>query len=446
MGRGDRLLFIGVFCAVILNIDFNRLAETITPKFRPLLQSRSRYEFLYGSAGSGKSHFVAQKHLLRILAGIPLGKRHRFLALRKTQPAMRKSFYALVNYYIDSWGMRPIVRENKTEMTLTFKGGSQIICGGLDDPGKIKSIEGITGIILEELPEFTYEDFRQADLRLRGATPSYKQITCMFNPVSRQSWVYKRLFQAKELADLYAGILTSARKVRGVGEVSTESTYHHSTYRDNPYLDDEYRLMLEQLREEDETLADIYAEGIWGVLKHLIIQNYVLVPDREWPKDFEDEYYGLDFGFNSPSALVDIGIIDEQPYEEELIYQTKLTNSQLIELMLEKIPEEKRGLPIFADAAEPDRIEEICAAGFYCIPADKSVQDGLDFLRRRRHHIKASSSNIIAERESYKYKEDRKSGEPTDEPVKFMDHSWDAIRYGVYTRSKETMPGLVAIK
>jgi len=300
-------------------------------------------------------------------------------------------------------------------------------------------------VILEELNEFTYEDFRQTDLRLRGPTPSYKQITGMFNPVSRQSWVYKRLFEALQLGDLYDGT-TSATEMVGDVEVSTESTYHHSTYRDNPHLDVEYRLMLQRLRDEDATLADIYAEGIWGVLKHLIINNYVVVPDRDWPSDFEDEYYGLDFGYNAPSALVDIGIIDEQPWEEELIYQTKLTNTQLIELMKEKIPDKKRCLPIFADNAEPDRIDEINDAGFYCLPADKAVKQGLDFLRRRKHHIRKSSTNILAEREAYKYKEDKKSGEPTDEPVKFMDHAWDAIRYGEFTRSKETMPGLVAIK
>jgi len=428
---------------MIVSLDFHALVNATTKKFRPLLKNRSRYCFLYGSAGSGKSHFVAQKHLLRIFAAMSQGKQHKFLALRKTQPAMRKSFYSLLNNYIDAWGARSLVRENKTEMTLTFRGGSQFICGGLDDPSKIKSIEGITGIILEELPEFTYEDFRQADLRLRGTTTSYKQITAMLNPVSRQSWAFKRLFEARDIADLFDGTIDVSKNSKGV---SSQATYHHSTYRDNPYLDAEYKAMLQALRDEDETLADIYAEGIWGVLKNLIIQNYVVVPDKQWPHDFEDEYYGIDFGYNSPSALIHIGIIDEQPYEEELIYQTKLTNTQLIEMMKEKVPDSKRGLPFFADAAEPDRIEEINNAGFYCIPADKSVQAGLDFLRRRKHHIRASSINILAERESYKYKEDKKTGEPIDDPVKFMDHSWDAIRYAEFTRSKETMPGLVAIK
>jgi len=441
----DRAIIYTAAVLMVLNLDFDRLTKDTLPLFRPLLKNRSRYCFCYGSAGSGKSHFVAQKYLLRTFAAMSQGKQHRFLALRKTQPAMRKSFYALLNNYIDAWGARPIVKENKTDMTLTFKGGSQFICGGLDDPAKIKSIEGVTGVILEELPEFSYEDFRQVDLRLRGNTPSYKQITAMFNPVSRQSWVYKRLFEAKNLDDLFAGTHTTTTAV-GKGVISSDATYHHSTFRNNPHLDEEYQAMLEGLRAEDSTLADIYAEGIWGVLKNLIIQSFVVIPDREWPHDFEDEYYGLDFGYNAPSALINIGIIDEQPWEEELIYQTKLTNTQLIEMMKEKIPESKRGLPIFADSAEPDRIDEICAAGFYCMPSDKAVKQGLDFLRRRKHHIRQSSTNILAERESFKYKEDRASGEPTDEPVKFMDHTWDAIRYAEFTRSKETMPGLVAIK
>jgi len=430
---------------VELRIDFDGLIETILPAFRPMLWNRSRYAMFYGSAGSGKSHFVAQKHLLRILAAMVKGKRHKFLALRKTRPSMRRSFYELMLNYIELWGISPLVDINKTEMTITFSGGSQVICGGLDDPAKIKSIEGITGVILEELPEFNYADFRQVDLRLRGATPSYKQITGMLNPVSRQSWVYKRLFVANEIPDLFTGSKVLTRTISGK-EVPREYYYHHSTYAANTKLDLEYRGMLEGLSEEDETLHQIYALGVWGILKNLIIQKHKVIPDIDWPDDFEDEYYGMDFGYNNPSTLIKVGIIDEQPWEEELIYKTKLTNSQLIELMKECIPEEDRGSPIFADSAEPDRIDEINSAGFNCMPSDKSVKQGLDFLRRRKHHIKASSSNVLAERESYKYREDKGTGEPTDEPVKFMDHAWDAIRYALFTRSKDTMPGLVAIK
>ena len=64
---------------------------------------------------------------------------------------------------------------------------------GMDDPEKLKSIEGVTGVWMEEATEFTQEDFEQLDLRLRGVTAYHKQITLTLNPISEQHWI-KQVF------------------------------------------------------------------------------------------------------------------------------------------------------------------------------------------------------------------------------------------------------------
>ena len=120
------------------------LKAVTNEKYFPLLENHDRYLLLYGGAGSGKSHFVAQKLLVRIIMSMKRGYKEKFLVLRKTQPAVRKSVFALLNHYIDKWELRSIADVNKTDMTLAFNGGSEILCGGLDDPEKLKSIEGVT--------------------------------------------------------------------------------------------------------------------------------------------------------------------------------------------------------------------------------------------------------------------------------------------------------------
>jgi phage terminase large subunit len=87
---------------------------------------------------------------------------------------------------------------------------------------------------------------------------------------------------------------------------------------------------------------------------------------------------------------------------------------------------------IYADSAEPDRIEEIKRAGFNILPADKSVKDGIDLMKRLQLKISKSSSNIIKEIRAYSWKKD-KDKNVLDEPVKFKDHAMDAIRYAVFT-------------
>ena len=86
---------------------------------------------------------------------------------------------------------------------------------------------------------------------------------------------------------------------------------------------------------------------------------------------------------------------------------------------------------IFADSAEPQRIEEIYRAGFDIHPARKiSVRDGIDFVKRFKLYIDKESTNIIKEIKFYSYKVD-KNGKVLDEPVKLNDHAMDAIRYAI---------------
>lgn len=395
----------------MLTLDLSAISELTNEIYLPLYKDYSRYEVLYGGAGSGKSHFIVQKHLYRILKGAACGIKHKFLFLRKTQPAARKSVFALCNKYVEEWNLGKIVRINKTEMTFDFVVDGHVIgsilCGGLDDETKLKSIEGLTGIWLEEGNEFQLKDFRQADLRLRGETGSYKQLCLSFNPVSKLSWVYEHFFtKSKE-----------------------NTTILKTTYKDNRFLDKEYAEILEELAGEDANYHSVYALGEWGSLEGLILQNWDLCD--EMPDDCDEYRYGLDFGYTHPSVLLKIGFKGEKDvYVDEVVYQNRLTNTQLIDLF--KDNEVDENIEIIADSAEPDRIEEICQAEYFINPAKKgkdSVRHSIDVLKRKRLHITKRSDSTIKEIQGWKWKTD-KDGNQMEEPVKFKDDAMSALRYG----------------
>ena len=90
-----------------IEYDLTRTKEAINPVYFPLIYNRDRYMVLYGGAGSGKSHFIVQKYLIRIMVGESKKRpiRHKILALRKTQPAARRSVFALFKHYITLWGL-----------------------------------------------------------------------------------------------------------------------------------------------------------------------------------------------------------------------------------------------------------------------------------------------------------------------------------------------------
>ena len=422
-----------------INIDLSNLDKVTAPRFLPLYKNKFRNLHLCGGAGSTKSHFAAQKLCVRILAGMKTGLVHNFVALRKTQPAVRKSVYTLLENKIADNDLHTVAKCYPSDLTVRFANGSKIMCAGLDDPMKLKSIEKITGFWLEEATEFTKADRQQVDLRLRGDIGTYKQILETYNPMDMNHHLFQNVH--KKLGDDFTGVHPNYPRMY----------MHHSTYHDNPFIDQEYIDVLEGLKDEDVGFHKIYTLGRWGALKNLIYGGkWQSVDTAGWPVDFEDACYGFDFGYNNPSALVFIGILDGVPYMREIIYQTKLTNTQLIEKM-DELGVNKE-IPIYADSAEPARIEEIADAGYDCKPAIEAkkphaVKARIDFCKRSHFRVDAHSPNVIKELSVYKYKEDR-DGNVFDEPVKFMDHAMNAFEYGYYEhcRMGMTMPGIAFLK
>jgi len=131
----------------------------------------------------------------------------------------------------------------------------------------------------------------------------------------------------------------------------------------------------------------------------------------------------------------EIYIIDE-------IYKTQMTNDDLIR-ELGHFYDNKSDYS-FWDSAEPNRIEEIRRAGYNAHPAEKSVKEGINKVKEFRIHIHSKCVNTIKEIKTYSFKTD-KSGHVLDEPVKFLDHAMDALRYAVFTYFKNKTTQGVAV-
>ena len=223
-----------------INVDLTELPKLTNDVYYPLYRDKSRYLVLYGGAGSGKSVFAAEKLIVRML----VEPRHKFLIVRKVAKTLRHSTFALLRDIISTWGLGKLFTINKTDMEISCANGSSIIHAGLDDVEKLKSIYGVTGIWIEEASEITPEDFRQLDIRMRGQTRHYKQIILSFNPVSIVHWLKDEFFDR---------VKEGARTL-------------HTTYKDNRFLDDASKRVLEAFKGTDEYYYQVYCLGEWGVL------------------------------------------------------------------------------------------------------------------------------------------------------------------------------------
>lgn len=391
--------------------------EIFNTVYIPLFKDQKRFLVLYGGAGSGKSVFAAQKILIRMLQS----GRHRFLFVRKVARTIRRSQYQLFKDSVYAYGLGGFFTFRDGDLSCTCINGSEFFSAGIDDPEKIKSITNITGMWIEEATELTANDFNQLNLRLRGQTRDYKQIILTFNPISAHNWAV----------------------VRFVMNRPDTCTVLKTIYKDNRFIDEEYKRQLEDLINQDENMARIYAQGEPGILTNLVYPKpYKII--TEWPdnedKYFDDVFYGLDFGYTNPSALIKIGVKDfKSLYMKQLLYDTGLITPQLIKRLESLIRPLERNRPIYCDSANPDKIDELVDAGFDAIPCYKGlIADGVDFVKRFKLYSFHENDDLHKEKNGYVWRSD-KNGDVVEPqvPVKYNDHLMDAKRYAIHTHFKD---------
>lgn len=209
----------------------------------PAIEDQIRFLILYGGGGSGKSIFACWKICHRTLTEKP----HKFLVLRKVANTIKESVFAEIKDQLLNLGCYHEFEINKTDKTFTHKlTGNQILCIGLDEPEKIKSIKGITGMWIEELTEFEETDFDQLNLRIRGEKQNYVQYIACFNPISEDHWAVKRFVTCSKLED-------NCRVIK-------------STHENNFFLSEEDRQQLLNLKDKNPLFYDIYCLGLPGVV------------------------------------------------------------------------------------------------------------------------------------------------------------------------------------
>lgn len=376
-----------------------------------MFASRARELACYGGAGAGKSYAVAQKLIMKAL----MYPGSRVVVIRKYGPSLKLTCFKLVCDLLARYGIPHKV--NLTELKVAV--GESVFhflpivnsSGDSSDAAdRIKSLTDITDVWVEEATEISPEEYQQIKLRLRGEElkAGYRQIILTFNPIDKNHWIYRHFFE---------------------GNRGDRQKY---TYHDNCFIDSDYKAELEGLAAIDLVMYQIYALGEWGTFGHLIYSRYA-VEEFEHPLDWYDEILaGVDFGFEHPAAWVFIGLKEQGAYLIDEIYERKLTNPDLVELITAK-QSEWRALPAtFADSAEPGRIEEMGRAGLNVYPAMKAVADGISMVKSYQLHIHPRCVDTLREIRGYSRKKDR-NGNVLDEPVKSNDHAMDALRYALYT-------------
>ena len=309
--------------------------------------------------------------------------------IRKTFPALRATVLRDFIEILRDIGLYNEESHNKSEQIYTFGNGSMVEFFSVDNEQKIRGRKRDIAWC-NEANELYFDDFTQLNMRTED------KLIFDYNPSDSASWLY-------ELP-------------------AEESIKIKSTYKDNPFLPDSIKAQIEDLARTDEALYQIYALGEKAISKSNIYSQWTFVAHR--PSRFVKYVYGLDFGYNHPTALMRVYYCDNDIYIEPVIYESYLTTTMLIEKLATLGIEQT--VTILADYSRPEIIQEMNIAGYDVQNANKVVKKGIDNLKTFGV-ICQDDKAIRREYENYKWK---KIGDfITDEPVKLFDDAMDAIRY-----------------
>lgn len=346
-----------------------------------------------GSTRSGKTYSISQ--LLALY--IPHKEKVTISVVSPSLPHLKRGARRDILQILEDAGIYTDEAFNKTDNVYHYPNGSYIEFFGAEDSGKVRG-PGRDILYINEANLLPHSIYQQLALRTK------QTIFLDFNPVDEASWVY-------DVADKPGNKLI------------------HSTYKNNPFLPKEQVQEIESLRDADENMWKVFGLGERGKSQEIIYTHWKQGPFR----DDSEIVYGLDFGYSVPTALIKVGFKDNQTYAHEMIYESRLTTSDLIERM--KALDIRKSDEIFCDAAEPKTIEELVRAGYNAKPAEKDVYAGIQKVKSQPLTITPESINLIKEIRSYKWKTD-KDGKvhPDESPVKMWDHGCDAMRYAIFTK------------
>lgn len=340
------------------------------------------------------------------------------LVSRKVGADMRDSVWQLIIDTLSQFQIYDRCRVNKSNMEIELPNKSLFLFKGLDDSERLKSINGLTDIWMEEADAFTLEDFSQLNLRLRAKDPNL-QMYLSYNPSSKQSWVYS-----------YWGH-------DGITEPPKDSMVLLTTYKDNKFLPQSYIDTLEDMKNTNYTRWLIYAKGEFATLDKLIYNH--TIEDFDYHEVLKQEnttaIFGLDWGYtNDPTAFV-ASVIDDI---NKILYifdehsEKGMLNNQIAGMIIGKGYSKEI---IICDSAEPKSLAEIKKHGITrakrSYKGKGSVLNGIQQVQQYQIIVHPDCENVIVELENYSWKKDKQSGEYMNTPINDYDHILDALRYSL---------------
>lgn len=435
-----------------------KITKSVSPAFEDFLFNwdYERY-LLIGGYGSGKSYQIGFKIILKLLE-----EKRKALVIREVFDTIQDSCYDLLCEILDDMGLLTTdpkefrIKKNKvlalkSPLKFRFPNGSQIIFKGMNKPEKVKSINGVSIVWLEECSEIKYEGYKELLGRIRIPNVSMHFILSC-NPVGRENWVYRHFFVRLDDDGEETVIVDEEKLYNKKCIVNNGTYYHHSTPDDNPWLPWQYMKRLDDLKNYDYPLYMVARWGRFGATGTRVLPQLRVTKDAKRFKANierlgpENQYFGFDFGFEeSFNAVISMSVDLKNSvlYIWDEIYMNKVTDDvfanqpemQKLKARIEDYNSQGYGKQIIADNEDPKAISYYRQNGFKIRGCrNKFIGSRLSNTRKIKRFKKIVVSpkckNVIRELKDLTYKKDAK-GNVIYDRFNIDPHSFSAIWYAL---------------
>jgi phage terminase large subunit len=383
----------------------------VDEKYIPLFQGDTRYYIVTGGRGSGKSFAVNL-----FLNYLTYEDGHKVLFTRYTMTSAHTSIIPEFVDKIDLMGASDDFRVTRdeiinmhTQSLIMFKG---IKTSSGNQTAALKSLAGVTTFVVDEAEELVDEEiFDKIDLSVRS-NKNTNRVVLILNPTTKEHWIYKRFFEARGIEAGWNG-------------VHTDTTYIHTTYKDNKgnlpdsFLHSIYEMKLKRPEKyEHQILGGWINQQDGAVYTNWKTGNYV---------ELNKTCYGQDFGFSTDlTTLVKVSVDDfkREIYVKEIYGKAGMSTGDIAAKN-----KQYAGIDlIICDNHEPRLIKELKDYGVNIQPAQQkqgSILSGIALVQDYDIIVDRQSHGIIREFNNYTWKE--KGTTPIDK----YNHYLDALRYAV---------------
>ena len=423
-----------------IRFRFNKL-------YAPVFTTKARYIDVWGGRAAGRSHFGTDYFLFLITKT----DYFRGCFMRNTFSDIRDSLFQDFKDRIDA--NEDLDEEdfdiNESRMMITYKPtGNTIISKGFkkssgNRTAKLKSLAGITHVLIEEADENNEDDVNKLDDSIRTDKIENIQVIFLHNPPHKNHWICKRFYNLEDcgLSDENGKPLPY---YRATPKKSDDILVVFSTYKDNvKNLNAKTVAKYEAYNDPNSIFynPEYYYIDVLGLISEgargRIYKNWRHITTNFFESLPYPSFYGNDFGFSDdPNATVELKTHNNRLFVRQVVYESGLTNPQLAKKWEVRGVNKKK--VVYADSAEPKSIKELKDLGFNVQEADKgpdSLLFGIKLLQSLEVYVTDDSKDIWIENEEYRWELD-KENKPTDTPEDKHNHAMDAIRYG-YTTYKQ---------